>query len=172
MLAEAPHLPTPALTSRHLGARGTCLRLRAAPPIAGLHPAGLQALYLPSLETEERARSQRQRQPWFHGCVGGAHPSEARSWSDATPCGADGRQDVAATFAPGAGWRWGTPVTGGTDIRLAHWLPGKLAGGGAHAPRHPFDKLQVEMFCSIDENSLQLGVGQVHRKVSHGSRCR
>lgn len=36
------------------------------PPV-GLLPAGLQALYLSNLKTEERAQSQRQRHQWFHG---------------------------------------------------------------------------------------------------------
>lgn len=35
--------------------------------IVGLHPAGLQALYLSILETKERAPSQWQRQQWFNG---------------------------------------------------------------------------------------------------------
>ena len=34
---------------------------------AGLHPAGLQALYLPSLKTEGRDQSQQQRHQWFNG---------------------------------------------------------------------------------------------------------
>ena len=33
----------------------------------GLHPTGLQGLYLPSFKPEERARSQQQRHQWFNG---------------------------------------------------------------------------------------------------------
>ena len=39
----------------------------AAPPVVGLHPAGLQGLYRPSFETEERAQSQQRRHQWSHG---------------------------------------------------------------------------------------------------------
>ena len=55
----------------------------------GLHPRVLQALYLPSLKTEERAQSQLQRHP----CVmdGGAYTSEARSWGG-TPTADSGQQ--------------------------------------------------------------------------------
>ena len=51
---------------------------------------------------------------------GGSYMSEARSWSDTSPCVADGGQDMAAVFALGKGR---LPVTGGCDVRLAHWLP-------------------------------------------------
>ena len=45
----------------------------------------------------------------------------------------------------------GLPVTGGINIRSAHWLPGKPAEGQA-APHCPFDKLS-EWRCS----DLELG---------------
>ena len=49
--------------------------------------------------------------------------SEARSWNNRPPCGADGRQDMAAIFTVG-----GKEVTSywrDFHIILAHWLPGK-----------------------------------------------
>ena len=51
-------------------------------PVVGLHPEGLQALWLPSLETKERARRQQQRHQWFIG-QGIIHKG---SWSDTPLC--------------------------------------------------------------------------------------
>ena len=65
---------------------------------------------------------------------GGAYSSEARSWSDISPCAAD----MAANSLPGGGGGYQL-VTEGIDIRLAHQLPGKPAED--HAPHHPSDKL-------------------------------
>ena len=65
----------------------------------------------------------------------GAYMSEARSWSDTPLCAADSGQDMAAVFVPGGR----LPVIGGTEVRLAHKLPGKLPEG--HTPHRPFDKL-------------------------------
>ena len=64
--------------------------------------------------------------------MGGAYISEARSWSDTPLCAAD----MAAVFTPRGKGR--LPVIGEVDIRLAGWLPGKLAEG--HSPYCPFDK--------------------------------
>ena len=61
--------------------------------------------------------------------------SEARSWSDTSPCVADGRQDVVAVFVRS---ERGLAVIGGIDVRLAHQLPGKLTE--THTPHCPFDK--------------------------------
>ena len=67
---------------------------------------------------------------------GEAYVFEARSWSDTPPCEADGGQERAAVFTLRRTGR--LPVTGGTDIWLAHWLPGKPAEG--NTPPHHFDK--------------------------------
>ena len=40
---------------------------------------------------------------------------------------ADSRQDMAAVFTEGK--KGMLPVRGGSDVRLAHWLPGKPAEG-------------------------------------------
>ena len=93
-----PNFPSPVLISRHLGAHGSSLGLLAAPPIVGLHPTGLQALYLPSLKTKERSQSRRQSHQWFNGW--GTYTSEAGSWSHTSPCAADKGQDRTAGFAP------------------------------------------------------------------------
>ena len=58
--------------------------------------------------------------------------TEAGSWSNTPLCVADG-QDMAAIFVPGVRAR--LPVIGGIEVRLAHWLPGKLAEG--HTPSVP-----------------------------------
>ena len=72
------------------------------------------------------------------GLMGGAaYVSETRSWSDTPSWAADSRQDLVAYLAPGGRGR--LPVIGGVNLRLAHRLPGKLAGG--HATHRPFDKL-------------------------------
>ena len=42
----------------------------AAPPVVGLHPAGLQGLYRPSFETQERAQGQQQTS--MVSCIGRA----------------------------------------------------------------------------------------------------
>ena len=58
---------------------------------------------------------------------GGSFVSEARSLSDTLPCAADDRQDTAIISAT-----WGRrrlPYIEGIDIRWAHPLPGKPAGG-------------------------------------------
>ena len=67
---------------------------------------------------------------------GEAYVFEARSWSDTPPCEADRGQERAAVFTLRGTGR--LPVIGGTDIWLAHWLPGKPAEG--NTPPHPFDK--------------------------------
>ena len=50
---------------------------------------------------------------------GGADLSEAKSWSDTPPYGADGRQEKAAVFTPG---RRKGEITSyrGNDVRWAH----------------------------------------------------
>lgn len=56
---------------------------------------------------------------------------------DPRVCILESPQDLVAVFTP-----WGRrtlPVLGGIDIRLAHWLPGKLAEG--YGPHHLFGKL-------------------------------
>ena len=78
--------------------------------------------------------------------------SEAMSWSNTTPCVAESRQDVAVIFAPGRRRR--LPVIGEIDVRLAHWLPGKLA------EEFP---LIVEMFWSKARIITTWGRGQVCR---------
>ena len=57
--------------------------------------------------------------------------SEARSWSDTSLCVVDGGQDMAAVFALGKGR---LPVIGGTDVRLAHWLPETSRGARPSLP--------------------------------------
>ena len=52
-----------------------------------------------------------------------------------------GWQDTVAVVAP-TGGTGHLPITGGTDIRLAHRLPGKPAEG--HAPHRLFDKRSGE----------------------------
>ena len=78
-------------------------------PTVALHPAGLQVLYLPSLRTKEPG---------------------VRDIS--------GFMDRGSYMSKVAGGGK-LPVIGGTDVRLAHWLPGKPAE--EHAPQHPFDRL-------------------------------
>lgn len=59
---------------------------------------------------------------------GGTFVSEARSLSDTLLCAADDKQDTAIISAT-----WGRrrlPYIEGIDIRWAHLLPGKPAGGG------------------------------------------
>lgn len=48
------NFPLLILTSPHLGAHRRFLSLLAGLPVVGVHPTGLQALQLPSLETEEK----------------------------------------------------------------------------------------------------------------------
>ena len=86
----------------------------------GLDPAGLQALQLPSLETEieeEPGDSDRD----INGLIdGGILPKV--SWSNTPPCAADSEQEIAAVFTT-----WGRrrlPFIEGIDIRLSHQLPG------------------------------------------------
>lgn len=64
----------------------------------GLHPTSLQAQYLPSLKIEERGQSQWQRHQCFKEW--GISHVWIKVWSDTPPYGADGRQDMAAVFAP------------------------------------------------------------------------
>ena len=61
--------------------------------------------------------------------------SEARPWSDTSPHVADGRQAAVAVFVRS---ERGLAVIWGTDVRLAHQLPGKLAE--MHALHCLFDK--------------------------------
>ena len=68
---------------------------------------------------------------------------EERSWSDILLYAVDGGQDMKTWPQSSLGyagrWREGFPVTGGIEVRLAHWLPGKPAE--EQAPHCPFDKL-------------------------------
>ena len=59
--------------------------------------------------------------------------SEARSWSKPPLCAVAGGQDGSSLGS------WAVGRGRGREIRLAHWLPGKLAEG--HAPHRPFEKL-------------------------------
>ena len=104
--------------------------------VVGLYPAGLQALYLPILQTEERPRVSDRNVEGLTDC-GGAYMSEARSWSDTPACVADSGQVMAAAFAPRGRGR--VPVIGRIDVRWAHRLPGKPAE--EHTPHCCFDKL-------------------------------
>ena len=63
-------------------------------PGIGLYPAGLQALELPSLETEERTSRQQQRHQWFifQGIL------YKGSWNNTLPYTTDVGQDMAAAF--------------------------------------------------------------------------
>ena len=85
-----------------------------------LHPTGLQALHLPSLDTEERAWSQRHRHQWFNGWRS-LHVLEQHS----TVCSRQWAGHGSSLCSQGSGR---LPVIGGIDIRLAHRLPGKQAG--------------------------------------------
>ena len=69
-----------------------------APPIIGLHPAGLQCLYLSSFKTEERAQGQQQTHQWFNGC-GSLHVWSKVLEQHPTLCGG-WRLDMVAVFAP------------------------------------------------------------------------
>ena len=93
---------------------------------AGLHPADLQALYLPILEKEPRVSDRDISRGISHGA--GVTPQL---------CVADGGQDMAVVFVPRGRER--LPVTRGIDLGLAYQLPGKLAEG--HTSHCPFDKL-------------------------------
>ena len=65
---QAPQLSIPAHPGPYISVlTGVSSVSWPAPPIAGLHPAGLQGLYLPSFKTQERAQSQLQRHQWFNG---------------------------------------------------------------------------------------------------------
>ena len=65
----------------------------------GLHAAGLQALYLPSLKNKERACDRD-----IDGLmVGASYMCKARSWSNTPMCVANGGQAIAAVFATGWG---------------------------------------------------------------------
>lgn len=137
------------------------------PPLIGLHPAGLQGLYLPRFKTEEIAQSQQQRPQWFNGW--GAYLSEVRSWRwHPTLCAEDGEQNMAAVFAPAPRGRGRLPVTGGIAIRLAHGLPGKLARSKAlTAPlvSSPGGSVLIKV-----ETIASWGRGQACRKVRPMSR--
>ena len=69
--------------------------------------------------------------------------SEARSWCETLLCAADDRHNMKLWQQSSLGyagrWREGLPVTGGIEVRLAHWLPGKPAE--EQALHCPFDKL-------------------------------
>ena len=85
----------------------------------GLHTAGLHV----SRSKKDPGVSDRE----ISGLIdGGSYTSKARgSWSNTPTWTADGRQDMAAVFSiPG---RVRLSVTGRTDIRFVHWLPGKPA---------------------------------------------
>ena len=60
--------------------------------VAGLHPTGLQGLYLPSFKTGVSYRDISDLMG------GGAYVSEAMSWSNTPLCAAEGKQDMAAIF--------------------------------------------------------------------------
>lgn len=106
----------------------------------GPHVARLQGLCSPNSRTEGRVRSRWQRRLCFRG--GGAYTQlpEAGSWSclHCVPLTQwlSGWQDTVAVVAP-TGGTGHLPITGGTDVRLAHRLPGNPAEG--HAPPRPFD---------------------------------
>ena len=55
--------------------------------------------------------------------------SEARSWSDTSPCVVEGGQDVAADVAWESGEIGRFPFIGGIAISWAHRLPRKPAEG-------------------------------------------
>ena len=61
----------------------------------------------------------------------GSYKSEAKSWSNTPLCTTDGSQDMVAVLAPrgAGGWLQEVTVSEGSDVRLAHWLPGKPAEG-------------------------------------------
>lgn len=61
------NFPLLILTSPHLGAHRRFLSLLAGLPVVGVHPTGLQALQLPSLETEEKNPETAQREQWLIG---------------------------------------------------------------------------------------------------------
>ena len=75
--------------------------------------------------------------------------SKSRSQCDTSPCAAGSGQDPAEQ---GRTWQqssvpegeWRSPLTGGTDVSLAHGLPGKPAGGTPLTT--PLKSYQVEMF--------------------------
>ena len=54
---------------------------------------------LAQLEDQRASQGQQQRHWWSNGW--GAYMSEVRSWSHTTRCEVNGRQDLAAVFAPG-----------------------------------------------------------------------
>ena len=90
-------------------------------------PTGLQALWLPRLKTEDRAQRQHQRHQWFDVL----YIQNKGSWSNIPPSLVNNRQDMAAVFALGKGR---PPVIGGTDVRLAHWLPETSRGARPSLP--------------------------------------
>jgi len=53
---------------------------------------------LPSFKTKERLWNQQQRHQWFRGWE--SSMSDARSWSNTTPCEAEGEQGMVAVFTP------------------------------------------------------------------------
>ena len=60
-------------------------------------------------------------------------------------------------------------MNGGTDVRLAHWLPGKPAE--EQAPHCPFDELVWWRCSDINIRTIiSWGLEQVCKKFSHVSR--
>lgn len=83
----------------------------------GLHPAGLQALYLPSLKTEASTVSDRD----ISGLTdGGSYTFEARSWSD-TP-----RRAADSSWQDGGTWQESSLPREGADLPVI----GELTSGG------------------------------------------
>ena len=126
--------------------RGVSLVYWLALPIAGIHPADLQGLYLLSLKTEEKAQSQWQRHQQFNGWRSLHVWSKVLEWYPAA-CGwlrvGYGRtwqQQAVLTLSPERGnWRF---------WRQVGLLVTRETREG-HAPyHHPFD-----------QNNHQLGPG-------------
>lgn len=95
-------------------------------PAVGLHPVGLQGLYSPSFKIKEGAQRQQQRHQWFNRW-GSLHV-----WSkdlEQNPTVYSGRQGKTWRQPSVLGEEGDYQFIGGTDGRLAHWLPGKPAEG-------------------------------------------